>query len=224
MYITILGPIIENSSEYYSCQMRYHIEIEGNFTGQFIIGIRNIKTNHNLTIKSYDDGLNNYFWQIELIKFDLTAANKWSDPFQVYFYTDIKSQDQKSSYIAIDDISFMHCNQTNNSTWTQPTTASSPSTQITSTQSSSSIKIASSTQNSSSTKIASSTQNSSSTQSLPSTQVTSSQKPNQSTVSSSTSPITSSTIKGITGTQVPVTTGKPVGQPQSNSKGNIIPY
>ena len=61
-------------------------------------------------------------------------------------------------------------------------------------------------------------QSSSSTQSLPSIKITSSQKPSQSTTSSSTLPITSSTIKGITGTQAPVTTDRPVGEAQSNSK------
>ena len=112
---TVLGPTFQSGTQ---CEMRFYISIEGNFNGKFMIGIKNVKTNTQLTLKTYDKPLNNYFWQNDSLK--LSSSQQWSDPFQLYLYADIKSNDKSDSYIAIDDVSFKNCIKVNYTISTPP--------------------------------------------------------------------------------------------------------
>ena len=116
---TVLGPKFQSGTQ---CEMRFYISIEGNFNGKFMIGIKNIKSNSQLTLKTYDKPLNNYYWQNDSLKL---SSQQWSDPFQVYLYADIRSNDKSDSYIAIDDVSFKNCNKVNYTINTPPPVATS---------------------------------------------------------------------------------------------------
>ena len=111
---TVLGPTFNSKNQ---CEMRYFISIEGNFNGKFMIGIKNTKTNAQLTLKTYDKPLNNYFWLNDSVK--LSSPNQWSE-FQVYLFADIKSNDNSDSYIAIDDVSFKNCIKINSTNTSPP--------------------------------------------------------------------------------------------------------
>ena len=116
---TVLGPTFQSGSQSGTqCVMRFYISIEGNFNGKFIIGIKNVKTNAQLTLKTYDKPFKNYFWQNDSLK--LSSPKQWSDPFQVYLFADIKSNDFSDSYIAIDDVSFKNCIKIINASNTPP--------------------------------------------------------------------------------------------------------
>ena len=123
---TVLGPTFKSGSQSGNqCIMRFYISIEGNFNGKLIIGIKNVKTNAQLILKTYDKPFNSYFWQNDSLK--LSSPKQWSDPFQVYLFADIKSNDYSDSYIAIDDVSFKNCIKVINSSNTPPPYLSSTS-------------------------------------------------------------------------------------------------
>ena len=97
-----LGPTFISGT---GCQMTLNYDVEGNFTGIFIIGMINTKTNEQKILKTVRSAFDTFSFVYEIIQF----ANNWENPFKVFISTDIKARDSRPAYVVIDDISFKNC-------------------------------------------------------------------------------------------------------------------
>ena len=91
------------------CQMTFNYDVEGNFTGIFIVGMINTKTKEQKILKTVNRPFDQFAYIYDIIELKST----WQDPFQVFFSTDIKARDSRAAYVVIDDISFKSCFKVN---------------------------------------------------------------------------------------------------------------